>query len=124
MKKLLIIVVCIFLSSCATERRYQELLNKTLGISEDELIVYMGVPDRTYNTGTLRVLEYNYNQTSYVPMIQEQTVYHKNSYGYNIGSSSQWVDNGFYANYNCVTIFYIKNNRVINWRYKGNACKA
>ena len=124
MKKILLFVVCILLWGCATEKAYQEILNKTLGISEDELIVYMGVPDRTYNTGTLRVLEYNYNKTSYVPMIQQQTVYHKNAYGYNIGSSSQWVDNGFYANYNCVTVFYIKNNRVVNWRYKGNACKA
>ena len=124
MKKILILVVCIFLSSCATEERFRQYLSNTMGVPEEELVLNLGVPDRTYNVGTLRVVEYTFSQSSYVPMYQQQTVYHKNAYGQNIGSSSQWVDNGYYTSSTCMISFYLQNNRVINWRYKGNGCKA
>lgn len=123
MKKLFLII-CLFVSSCATTEGYQRLLNETIGMTEDELIMKMGVPDKTHDTKTMRVLEYRYNSTDYIPNYQQQTTNYSNLYGRNIGSSSQWVDNGYYVNSSCTTTFYLKKGRVINYRFNGDACRA
>ena len=112
------------IAGCATEAGYRKALQRTIGMTEEELVMALGVPDKTHYTGTMRILEYNYQSQGYMPNYQLQETNYTNSNGRYIGNSSQWVDNGYYYTNSCTTTFYIQNNRVINWRYKGNACRA
>lgn len=123
MKKILLILCLILLASCVTAGGYKKILDKTIGFTEEQLIMAIGAPSQSYTTGNLKVLEYYESSQGYVPNYQQQTTNYYNNYG-SVGSSSQWVNNSYYVNYSCRTTFFLKGGRVINYKFYGNGCVA
>lgn len=95
MKKL-VLLSFMLLSSCCTVAKYQQKLDATLGMEENELIEQLGNPTSVYDTPEKRSLEYkNSNLVC-------------NQYG----CFTYW----------CNTQFMIKDGKIDRWSYKGNNC--
>ncbi len=104
------ILFTIFLTSCATTAKYEEMLNTWLGHSSSELMSSFGPPDSTFDDGIGNKF-YVYSRTgdtfgSVIP----------NGYGGGVVmTTTNW----------CKTIFTINSDgRVSFWRWEGNSCKA
>lgn len=98
MHKLLItLILTICMAGCATEERYKKELNSWIGRPESELIRQKGVPNGIYKLDGNKYLTYQYQNIS--------------SY------------NGKVKFFHCDTTYVIENKVVIDWSFKGNACK-
>lgn len=58
MKNFFAILTLFFLISCATEAGYQRALNSYVGVSENELVDNLGIPDGFYQSGERKYLIY------------------------------------------------------------------
>ena len=123
-KGLCVVLGLICLVSCATSEKYARLLNKMLGLTEEELVMALGVPTKTYTTENLKVLEYFGSSQYYVSSPDYQVTKFHNMDGTNIGSAGRWVDNGYYKTYSCRTSFFLKEGKVDSYKFLGNGCIA
>lgn len=98
MKKIFTILMLVFIASCATEAKYQAILNTWNGSSESHLIDKWGIPDGSYETDGKKYLVYKDN---------------------NVASF-----NGTAISYQCKTIFTIEKGIITHWTYEGNNCVA
>ena len=118
MKKVLLICL-LMLNACrlyTIDDYKMEVLGKYYGADMTRLLVDYGIPSKSYTYGDITIVEYYKESTNYVP--RRSTVsadYYSdeieiNEYG------------GYYVNYNCKTIFNLKNGRVYDLNFEGNSC--
>ena len=62
MKKVLIAISLLILSACATEGEYRRYVNSYIGMSEDDFIARMGVPDKRHTSKDKKFFEYRSSQ--------------------------------------------------------------
>jgi len=133
MKKLLYLLLAVLLlSGCATTAKYETKLNTWIGVSEDSLIAFWGVPNKTYNMSYgKKAIEYvhkNTVQTGGYTYTTPQTTYESGMIGdksYS-GTSTTYVTETEpirkYKSY-CKTSFIINNSgKVESWHHEGNDC--
>jgi hypothetical protein len=132
MKKVLVLLLCLWLFGCATTAKYEAQLDTWIGKSEDSLIAAWGVPDKAYNLrdgkkaiefirkDTFRTGGYTYT----VP----QTTYQSGTIGNQAysGTSTQYVTETVpvqkYKLF-CKTSFIIDaDGKVESWHHEGNNC--
>lgn len=119
MQKILIVLL-LFVSSCATEKNLRNILSQYNGLTKKQVVMKLGIPAKTYNVSGMEVLEYDFNKTSYVQP-------HTHVYG-NTTRNNAYVNaytyGGYYNTKYCNISFFIERGVVVHWRYEGNDCKA
>lgn len=133
MKKIILILACaIWLSACATSQNYTNQLNNELGKTSQQLMSKYGNPTHikklangdeiiSYVNINYQVLpspNYYFNND----FMTEDEMFAPFTYGGNeipVGNFMGEVITDY-----CNTKFYIKNNIVTSWQWRGNACVA
>jgi len=129
---MLLLVLCLGLSGCATTAKYDTKLNTWIGASEDSLIASWGVPNKEYRMSDgKKAIEYvhkNTIQTGGYTYTQPQTIYQSGTIGDKTysGTSTQYVTEVVpVKNYrlSCKTSFVINNSGTVeSWHHEGNNC--
>ena len=96
MKQIFILTLCCILSACCSTKKYAELLDTRLGMTEQELIEQLGDPTAVSDSDGTRSLEYT-----------QSTPYCTDCH-----CGSHW----------CTTQYSLKDGKVFKWLYKGNSC--
>lgn len=139
---IIVALVSIFLSSCATTENYEKILNSWVGSTADNLVSSWGPPANSYPLSDGgRVLQYSNQRnvqiggyTTTVP----QTTYHDGTINVNgTGGYAQGSYSGNSTSYvqktspvqniamQCVTRFTVNTQGIITkWSWQGNDCKA
>lgn len=131
--KLVALFACtLILFACATSENYTNKLNQEIGKTTEQLIYNYGNPSKvkklangdeiiTYTSINYQVLpspDYAFN----TDFMTEDEIFYPFTYGGTdipIGNFMGQIVEDY-----CKTDFYIKNNIVTSWQYKGNACVA
>lgn len=107
---------------CATSENYTKMLNTWLGAPEIALYRSWGTPDGQYEVSGTKFVTFTSSGNMVMPgtsptyrtTVIGNTAY-TNAYGGTPSYSVQLM---------CKTVFEIRNERVVNWRWEGNNCKA
>ena len=97
----------------------QSELARWVGQPEGQLIDFMGVPDKSYETGGVKYLAYAENRVEVIPSTQSYP------FGPPFGAPYGWYGGGFPAqaiNLSCETTFAIAGGVVRSFSLRGNAC--
>ena len=121
----------LLLSACATTAKYEEKLAAQIGSSEQQLITDWGQPNqiKELSNGD-KILIYTDISNEVIPapgyynfnMMTEDDIFYPFTYGGDIIPDGNFLGENI-TDY-CQTKFYLKNNIVTSWQYKGNACVA
>lgn len=115
-------ILIIVLTGCATQAKYQKILDSWIGASEQELIEQWGVPDNTYTLGKLKFLSYKYSDQRVLygtPPVFINGMYNGMFYPNPVGGTPNMVVSDW-----CKTTFTIENSKVAKWSFNGNNCTA
>lgn len=113
-KNFFIAILC-FVTSCATQAKYEGKLNMMMGMSKRDLIDAWGPPNSTYKLDeNTEYFTYSSYSSAYIP--GSSTTSFNGNYAYTNYSG------GYTNHYNCDTTFTIEKDTVTHWRYKGNNC--
>ena len=142
MKKVLLLLVAIVLSGCATTANYEKILSSWVGSSVDNLVASWGPPQSSYDLSNGgKVIEYvrsrnvqmgGYSYTSPQTTYQSGTTsaYGTGGYAYGnySGTSTTYVQKQT-PTYNiamlCKTRFTVNGAGIITkWSWQGNDCTA
>lgn len=132
LKKFILLSLSLALSACATSENYINQLNQEIGQTSQQLIGKYGQPSKvkkladgteiiTYISINQQVLpdpNYSFNND----FLTEDEMFYPFTYGGNIIPVGSFM--GEIITDYCKTDFYIKNNLVTSWQYKGNSCIA
>lgn len=132
MKKILVLLFCLWLYGCATTAKYEAKLNTWVGANEDSLIAAWGVPDKEYHTSdgkkAIAYVHRNVVQTGGYTYTVPQTTYQTGTIGNEAysGTSTQYVTEitplQRYKLF-CKTSFIIdKLGKIQSWHHEGNNC--
>ncbi len=111
--------------SCCNTEAYEAQLQTWVNRSKADLVSYWGPPEQEYSVdGSTKVLVYRKVSTHFSPgrpaSWTERKEYNKNyketRHTYDPGSPDS------YYNTECKTLFTLKNNKVISWKYEGEDC--
>lgn len=113
LKFTVISLVSAVLFGCATTGKFESRMEAKKGLTKEQLIDEMGIPDRAYKTDNFEIIEYTQsgvlelpsNSTSYIRGNQVHTT-----------SFSSTIDTY------CKLEFKLINNIVTAYRYNGNSC--
>ena len=133
-KATFILILVIVLFACATPQKYNEKLNSMIGVSKEDLIKNFGKPSaaKILNNGDT-ILAYTFVDDVFVPSEfytynQGNEIYEEDGLFSPFLSTYEFSNNpgviGYEAKYICKTLFLLKNNKVIAWKWQGNNCVA
>jgi len=116
-------VLALGLCSCAfpTREAFDAQMAAFIGRPEAELVATLGVPNRTYEVGGLRFLEYERRRIIGTPAggAGFGRFGWPYGYGYGIGYGGTYVDTR-----ECDTTFTLRGGRVERFSRRGNDCRA
>jgi len=140
--RLVIVVIAIFLSACATTANYEKILRTWVGHNVDDLVSIWGAPESSYSLSDGgRVLQYSSQRNIQIggyTTTEPQTTYKSGSinvygnggsaYGDYSGTSTTYVQKTApIQNFTrqCTTRFTVNARGVITkWAWQGNDCTA
>lgn len=117
-----IAITCILVASCASEEKYSDALNTWLGATEGQLLSVFGTPNSVYQSNGLTYLSYQRSSMGYIGGtggVAQTTVVGNTAYTAQYGGRP-----GFATNYWCETTFVLKNGTIVDWNWRGNACRS
>lgn len=118
MKLIKIIVLtasAIAFSACATVGKFEKRMEAKKGLTKEQLIDDMGIPDREYKSDSFEVVEYNQHDTVRLP---------NSSSSYAIGNQIRTTTTNNTFDISCKLEFKLVNGVVKNYRYKGRLCTS
>lgn len=132
LKRFILFSLSIVLSACATSENYINQLNQEIGQTSQQLIGKYGQPSKvkkladgteiisyiSINQQVLPDPNYDFNND----FLTEDEMFYPFTYGGNIIPVGSFM--GEIITDYCKTDFYLKNNLVTSWQYKGNSCVA
>lgn len=120
MKIFFTVIVCFLFTACASEARFKEMADSWTGKSEQILYQYMGVPDRTAESGEIKYVEYKKNVKKYMPGIAPS---YSTTYIGNTAYTTQTAGSApSYWDAHCQITFTIENGIITGHSYRGNDC--
>jgi hypothetical protein len=114
-KVIFLITSLIALSSCATVDKFEKRMEAKKGLTKEQLIDDMGIPDKEYKSDSFEVVEYNQHDTVRLP---------NSSSSYVIGNQIQTTTTNNTFNISCKLEFKLVDGVVKNYRYKGRLCTS
>ena len=131
-KLLSAIIISTSITACATGQNYQAKLNTYIGKTEQQLVSSWGQPQRSKQLANgEEILTYISVNKQVLPdpnyyfgtgFLTEDEMFYPFTYGGNAIPDGNFM--GETITEYCQTKFYLKNNIVTAWQYKGNACVA
>jgi len=132
MQKLITFLIVTCLCACATPQKYAQKLAAETGKTEQQLIAAWGKPSQVkeLQNGD-KILTYTFKNNQILPesefyndmgLMDEDELFYPFTYGGNEIPDGNFLGQTI-TDY-CQTKFYLKNNTVTSWQYKGNACVA
>ena len=119
--RILSLFVLGFLCACQgpTESNYIRNVKSWVGRTPEELITQWGTPSQVLNNGNEQF--YIYTITKEIPLsgTQDQGGNGQLNYISPIQGTSAYQTDLF-----CQTTFVVQNDRIVDWDFEGNACKA
>lgn len=112
---ILIIFGFVLLSACATVEKFETRMEAKKGLTKDQLIDDMGIPDRQYKSDNFEVVEYNQNDTINLP---------SSSSSYISGNKIQTTTTNNSFDVSCKLEFKLIDGVVKNYRYTGSLCRS
>ena len=122
MKRLLITLFALITTACATTANYEKILSSWVGANEIDLVRSWGAPDNQYESSGTKFL--TYQRTSNIYMPGTSPTYTTTVIGNTAYTSSSGGSPAYNIHMSCKTTFEVKNERIVNWRWEGNGCKA
>ncbi|MFJ3372935.1 hypothetical protein [Pseudomonas sp. NPDC086251] len=122
MKRLTFVLAGLVLAGCATEAKYQYMLNAMQGADELSLIRRWGPPDQVYESQRHRFLVYRHNQSTLMPgaePVYQTTLSGNTAYTRGFGGYPPTIVTLF-----CVTTFEIADGKIVGSSYRGSNCTA
>ncbi len=123
MRKTITLTAILFtLAGCATTANYEKILQSWVGDTELNLIRKWGPPRESYETGGSKFLVYSSSRNVYLSGTAPSyttTVIGNTAYTNAVGGTP-----GQNIGLSCQTTFEISGERIVSWRWQGNACKA
>lgn len=116
------VLLSVIVAGCATEGKYGQMLDTWMGMPESQLLSKWGAPSSAYESGGVKYLTYSDSASGYMPGTApsyQSTVVGNTVYTNRVGGTP-----GFAFNRWCDTTFTVKSGVIVNWSWKGNACKA
>lgn len=122
--RILVILLALLATACATTARYEEILKSWVGSSESELVSSWGPPTSFYEAQDgARMLTYRTGRSGVTSIPQYQSVPTTTAYGYTSYQTTTTYQTVSY-NYWCETTFTVKNDEIVYWQWQGNNCRA
>ncbi len=132
MKIILILLLSLGLSGCATAAKYEVKLNAWIGASEESLIANWGVPDKEYQLSNgkkaVAYVRKDTFQTGGNTYLEPRITYQSGTIGdkpYSGTSTAYVTETAPLKNYKlfCKTSFVINSSgKVESWHHEGNNC--
>ncbi|SME99291.1 hypothetical protein SAMN06265365_114102 [Tistlia consotensis] len=120
-KCLPLLALLLLLSACASEAKYQSMLDGWVGASEHDLIQAWGPPDSSYQNDEAKYLTWKRQYQNYMPGTPPSYVTH--SVGNQVYTTPIGGSPGYLFSSSCKTTFTVIDDRVTGWRVEGNACR-
>ena len=105
----------IALSACATVGKFEKRMEAKKGLTKEQLIDDMGIPDKEYRSDSFEIVEYNQHDTVRLP---------NSSSSYVVGNQIQNTTTNNTFNVSCKLEFKLIDGIVKNYRYKGSLCRS
>ena len=121
-KLFFLILFALNLFGCATTAKYGAVLDTWIGQNEGDLIDKWGPPGSVYEARGIKYLTYKWSSSGYVPGMPPS--YQTTIVGGTVHTNAISGSPGYAYTNTCDTTFTIKNERIVTWRWKGNACTA
>jgi len=120
------------LSGCATQANYEKMLQSWVGDSEAHLVSSWGPPASVYEAGGSRILTYVQSGQAVLPGASYTTPVRTTTYGnvgltpYNATSTTYLPQQGAptVISMSCTVHFTVTQDRISNWSWQGNNCRA
>lgn len=109
-----LIIGTTMLFSCATVSKFEKRMDAKKGLTKEQLIDEMGIPDREYKTDSFMIIEYNQHDTINLPT--SSTSYVAGNKIHTTTSNPLEVS--------CKLEFKLIDGVVKNYRYKGALCRS
>ncbi len=132
LKNIFIIFAIISLNCCATSQKYNQKLNLDIGKTSQQIISQYGNPTKIQHLANGdEIITYTSINYSLIPSPQydfdnsfytEDELFTPFTQGYNEIPIDDYMGD-IVQNY-CKTKFYLRNNVVTSWQWKGNSCVA
>ena len=110
-----LLIGAIALSACATTGKFEKRMDAKKGLTKDQLIDDMGIPDKEYKSDSFLILEYSQHDTVSLPNSSTSIV---------SGNQIQTTSTNNNFNVSCKLEFKLVNGVVTNYRYKGGLCRS
>lgn len=122
--KILTLLAVLLLCACASQKKYEAMLDTWIGKSERELVETWGIPDKQYqlDAGT-RMLAYVKRRTATYPGSSVSSCY-GNIAGRAVASTCIGGLPPETRTFHCETTFSLVDGRVARWGTSGNDCAA
>jgi len=127
-----IIALILIITSCATSQNYSAKLNLDIGKTSQQLISQYGNPTKVHRLSNGdEIITYTFLNYSLIPSPEydfdnsfytEDELFTPFTQGYDEIPIDNYMGD-IVKNY-CKTKFYLKNNIVTSWQWKGNSCVA
>lgn len=119
-----LVILPIFISACATTKKYEAVLNSWMGSDVNNLINSWGYPQGTFDAPNgNKVYVYSRGGSVRMPQTYQTTA---NVYGYGnmaYGTATTNVYGGQTLHFWCNTFFEVDSSqRIVRWRWEGNNC--
>ena len=113
-------LICL-LGACSTptESNYIRNVKAWLGRAPAELVSQWGEPTQVLNNGTEQFYVYTVDKDISLPGTNDRYAQGQLDYISPLEGTSAYQMNLY-----CQTTFVVKNDRIIDWLFEGNACKA
>lgn len=116
MRRLGLFLLITLVSACVVGPSRQQLLAPLVGVTEADLVVRMGVPSRTFETGGIKFLAYDERHLDILPTAPAFPGWGPWYYGYYGGWPPEVIVRG------CETTFEVAGGRVRSFTLRGNDC--
>ncbi|MEX0760021.1 MAG: hypothetical protein WD100_10615 [Tistlia sp.] len=121
MRKAWALIALVLLAACATEAKYQTMLESWVGVEERQLVQAWGPPDSVYEGEDARYLTWNVQYQNYLPGSPPH--YRSRVVGNRVYTVPYGGMPGHLVTSRCKTTFALVEGRVTGWRAEGNACR-
>lgn len=126
------LVIIFLFSACATSQKYNERLNQEIGKTSQQLLSSYGTPTHTKRLANgdeiITYISINYqvipdpNYYFNTNFMTEDQMFEPFTYGNNTIPIGDYM--GEVITDYCSTSFYLRNNIITSWQWRGNSCVA
>jgi hypothetical protein len=117
---LMIFICSVLLCSCASNEKYNKMIQQWVGADEDALIASWGAPSGSYQTEKAKYITYDNLRNNYVPPTPSSVQFIRQ--GDAVFTRPIPGTPGYSYTSECRTTFTIQNKRVVNASATGNSC--